>query len=305
MIPLLTIGTDCSGIEAPLQALIQLKIPFKQKWSCDIDKFARESAVANYPEPSKIYNDINSRNHSELPHVDIYVCGFPCQSFSMAGKRLGTADFRASVIISMITTIKSSKPKIIILENVCGFKSIENGKPYSELIEILGKEYNINTSIYNTKDYGLPQNRKRIYFVGIRKDIQKKEFIKPKEVKMKLLTSIVDSSLKGEKTPLKLDFLKKIRLNKDATYNIINMGFIRGNKTPIASSDFSPTLLTSEPPVIYELNRTFTIKELLQLQGFPKNFKVVVSNTQIIKQIGNSMSVCVIKQIIKEALKCI
>lgn len=120
MIPL-TIGTDCSGIEAPIEALTQLKIPFIQKWSCEIDKFARASAEANYPKPEKIYIDMLDRNDKELPHVDIYVCGFPCQSFSLAGKRLGLLDPRKSVINSMLNTIEISKPKIIILENVKGF----------------------------------------------------------------------------------------------------------------------------------------------------------------------------------------
>lgn len=299
---MITVATDCSGIEAPLQALIQLKIPYKQLWSCEIDHFARESAAANYQRPVSVYNDIMTRDHSVLPHVDLYVCGFPCQSFSLAGKRLGTLDPRASVINAMLSTINFSKPKIIILENVTGFASIEKGRPYSELIKILEKEYYIDASVYNTKDYGLPQNRKRIYFVGIRKDIRKKPFVKPKEVKMKPLTSIVDASLKGSGIPK--DKIEKIRRNPGATYNIINIYFInRNNKS---SSDFSPTLLTTlQMPFVYELNRPFTIKELLRLQGFPKNFKVVVSKTQIIKQIGNSMSVCVVKAITKEALRCI
>ena len=301
----ITIGTDCSGIEAPLQALRQLKIPYKQKWSCDIDSYARKSAEANYPKPKRIYNDIMDRNHKELPHVDIYVCGFPCQSFSLAGKRLGTADPRASVIGAMVETINQVKPKIIILENVKGFRSIEDGKPMKDLVAILEKQYNVNVSIYNTKKYGLPQNRERIYFVGIRKDVQKKDFVKPKEVKMKPLSSIVDASLRNETCSIRQNLLNKIRFNDKATYNIINMAFLYSNDSPIASNDFSPTLITMLTPYIYELNRTFTVKELLQLQGFPKNFKAVVGKTQIVKQIGNSMSVCVLKRIIKECLKCV
>lgn len=302
---MITIGTDCSGIEAPLQALKQLKIPYKQKWSCDIDKHARKSAEANYPKPDKIYHDMMDRNHRELPHVDLYVCGFPCQSFSLAGKRLGTSDPRASVIGAMVDTIKHSKPKIIILENVKGFRSIEDGVPMKDLLSILEKLYDVNVSVYNTKKYGLPQNRERIYFVGIRKDLQKKAFVKPKEVKMKPLTDIVDSSLSNENATIKQEYIDKLRLHDNIDYNIVNMNFIHSNKSPIAYRGFSSTLMTTGPPYIYELKREFTIKELLQLQGFPKKFKVVVGKTQIIKQIGNSMSVCVLKKIIKEALKCI
>jgi len=303
---MITIATDCSGIEAPIEALIQLKLPFKQLWSCEIDQFARLSSDANYPKAEQVFTDMTSRQNKGLPLVDLYVCGFPCQSFSLAGKRLGLGDPRTSVIPSMLETIKESKPKVIILENVIGFKSIDNGAPFALLLSILEKNYNVNVNIYNTKDYGLPQNRKRIYFVGIRKDVQKKEFIKPKTVKMKPIESIIDDKNKNVISPLSFDNLKKIRLNKTAKYNIINMYFILRNPSPIASADFSPTLTTiNNPPIIHELNRKFSIQELLQLQGFPKKFKVVASKTQITKQIGNSMSVCVVKKIIKEALDCI
>jgi DNA (cytosine-5)-methyltransferase 1 len=302
---MITVGTDCSGIEAPLQALIQLKVPFNQLWSCDIDKYTTLTCEANYPKPEKVYDDMVSRNNKELPHVDLYVCGFPCQTFSLAGRRLGLDDPRPSVISSMLDTVSKSKPKIVILENVTGFKSIDSGKPYALLIQELSKEYNIDASVYNTKDYGLPQNRKRIYFVCIRKDIQKKKFVKPSEVKMKSLESIIDDRVVGEKNPLKAEQIGKLRFNKDAKYNIINTGFLSWNPTPICCNLIVPTILTSKQHLIYELKRTLTISELLQLQGFPKNFKVVVSKTQIVKQIGNSMSVCVVKKIIKEALPCI
>jgi DNA (cytosine-5)-methyltransferase 1 len=296
---MITVATDCSGIEAPLQALIQLKIPYKQLWSCEIDHFARESAAANYPKPAEVYNDIITRDHSVLPHVDLYVCGFPCQSFSSAGKRLGTADPRASVINAMLSTIENSRPKILILENVTGFKSIENGKPYSELIKILEKNYFIDASVYNTKDFGLPQNRKRIYFVGIRRDLQKKVFVKPKEVKMKPLASIIDST-NISNTPMSSIYHKNLKNLKNDTKIITPYNYYS------AMGDISPTLVTGCGYFfLLRENRPFTIKELLSLQGFPKNFKVVVSKTQIVKQIGNSMSVCVVKLIIKEALKCI
>jgi DNA (cytosine-5)-methyltransferase 1 len=263
------------------------------------------SCEANYPKPEKVYTDMLSRNNKELLRPDIYVCGFPCQTFSLMGKRLGLDDPRPSVIPAMLDTILKTKPKIIILENVTGFQSIDSGKPYLLLTELLSKEYNLDTSIYNTKDYGLPQNRKRIYFIGIRKDIQKKKFVKPLPVKMKTLESIIDASITGDMMSLTEIQRNKIRINRDAIYNIVNINFINSRPYVVCSNKFSPTILTRNNYFIYELKRPFAIKELLQLQGFPKNFKIVVSKTQIVKQIGNSMSVCVVKKIIKEALNCI
>jgi DNA (cytosine-5)-methyltransferase 1 len=295
---MITVGTDCSGIEAPLQALIQLKVPFKQLWACDIDNYTRLTCEANYPKPEKVYTDMITRNNKELPHVDLYVCGFPCQTFSLAGRRLGLDDPRPSVISSMLDTVSKSKPKIVILENVTGFKSIDSGKPYALLIQELSKEYHVDASVYNTKDYGLPQNRKRIYFVCIRKDIQKKKFMKSSEVKMKPLESIINDSLVGEKIPNM--YFKNMNKIKENTKILSPWNYY-------SDVEFMcPTLTTQcSQLLIIKLKRPFTISELLQLQGFPKNFKVVVSNTQIAKQIGNSMSVCVLKKIIKETLFCI
>jgi site-specific DNA-cytosine methylase len=122
---------------------------------------------------------------------------------------------------------------------------------------------------------------------------------------MKTLESIIDASITGDAIPLTEIQRNKIRINRGPGYNIVNINFINSRPYVVCSNGFSPTILTDKPHVIYELKRPFTIKELLQLQGFPKNFKIVVSKTQIIKQIGNSMSVCVVKKIIKEALKCI
>jgi DNA (cytosine-5)-methyltransferase 1 len=86
----------------------------------------------------------------------------------------------------MLETIHFSKPKIRILENVRGFTHIEKGVPYRQLVDFLKKEnYIVNAYIYNTKDYGIPQNRERVYIVCIRKDVSIKEYIKPKPKKMK------------------------------------------------------------------------------------------------------------------------
>ena len=104
---MLRIGTDCSGIEAPIQALKQLGIPFEHKWACEIDHYARRSILANY-QPEIIYEDITKRNHSELPDIDIYVCGFPCQSFSLMGKKLGTSDPRGNIMMHCIDVIKKN-----------------------------------------------------------------------------------------------------------------------------------------------------------------------------------------------------
>lgn len=296
----LTIGTDCSGIEAPLQALKQLRIPYIQKWSCEIDKYARISCEANYPEPKKIYIDMLKRDNEELPHVDLYVCGFPCQAFSNMGKRLGTSDPRAEIIPKMIDTIYHSKPKICILENVKGFTNIEKGIPMKNLLnqlELFG--YKVYYSLYNTKHYGLPQNRERIYFVYIRNDIRKKDYIKPKECKMKSFENIlVDTKVQIGEIP---DMYKKnLGILKEQTKIITPFNYFTGIEY------VSPTLDTKcSSFYIIQQNRKLLPIEVLKLQGFSDKFNQVVSNNQLMKQIGNSMSVNVLKKIITEAILCI
>ena len=297
---ILTIGTDCSGIEAPIQALIQMKINYIQKWTCDIDKYTRMSCEANYKEPEKIYTNMLTRKNTDLPHVDIYVCGFPCQAFSNMGNRLGSKDPRAKIIPKMLNTILNSEPKICILENVRGFMNIEDGKPMEKLLKKLDElNYNVHYALYNTKNYGLPQNRERVYFVCIRKDVQKKEYKKPKHTKMKTFESILEST---KKEPGKIPSMYKKNLDK-----------IRHNTKIITPYNYyapidyiSPTLDTGCSQLyVIKQNRKLTPIEGLRLQGFKSNFKQVVSNTQLMKQIGNSMSVNVLKKIIKEALSCI
>ena len=214
------IGTDCSGIEAPIQALKQLNITFQHKWSCDNDKYVKKSIYSNY-HPELFFEDITTRNHSQLPDIDIYVCGFPCQSFSLMGKKLGTSDIRSNIMYHCIDVIKIKKPFIFILENVKNFKFIENGEPFNYLINQLNNIkdennesiYNIYPNIYNTKDYGIPQNRERIYIIGIQKSIQIDNFTIPKKLPMKPLDDfILDKTIHNSLNTKSKIILKKYNM---------------------------------------------------------------------------------------------
>ena len=300
----LTIGTDCSGIEAPIEALIQMKVPFVHKWSCDSDKFVRMSIEANY-KPEIMYEDVTKRNNGILPDVDIYVCGFPCQPFSTVGSLMGTKDDRGNIVLYCIDVIKKKTPKLFILENVKNFKSIENGRPCLALkteLESLGL-YNLHINIYNTKDYGIPQNRERIYFVGIRKDIQYTSYQVPKHVKMKALDDfIIDKRIHNVKlAPSRVLQIKK-------KYHV-DLSDLKGEYVVSPSlitnmmKDVAPTLLRRSHYLV-KYKRYLTPRECLLLQGFSRRFKIVVSDTQTINQAGNAMSVNVLKAIFRNVFKC-
>jgi DNA (cytosine-5)-methyltransferase 1 len=304
---MITIGTDCSGIEAPIEALKQLGIPFQHKWSCEIDKFARQSILANY-EPEILYEDITKRDHSQLPDVDIYVCGFPCQSFSLMGKKLGTHDPRSNIMLHCIEVIKKKKPSVFILENVKNFKFIEKGKPYNFLIDSLtnvidddGEQiYNIYSDIYNTKDYGIPQNRARIYIIGIQRDIELQYYKKPHPLPIRPLENFILDKTVSTNLVKNSNIVKNLKLLLSKTNDL---AIVTGDNFYYPLLHWCPTLTRHcSQFFINKLNRRILPKEALLLQGFSQEFNIVVSNSQIYKQAGNTMSVNVIKNIFKEIL---
>jgi len=310
----LTIGTDCSGIEAPIQALKQMKRSFRHLWACDYDKYSKESIYANYS-PETWYDNMVTRNNKTLPKtdLDIYVCGFPCQPFSLMGKKQGTKDKRGNIMMECVSVIKYKLPKIFILENVKNFKSIQNGEPFNFLIKTLEnikdpknkeKAYNIYYDVLNTRDYGIPQNRERIFIIGIKKEHQKIEngyyvdYTTPKVKKCKKLDDfIIDKKIANINISNSLQKnLNKIKGNGD--FLVTPFTFYSAMK------NFCPTLTTKCSSYYHtKYKRNLSPKECLLLQGFSKNFKQVVSNAQLYRQAGNSMSVCVLKELFKEIFK--
>ena len=195
------IGTDFSGIGSPEMALKMLGIEHEQVFACEIDKYARKSFEAIHGSPKTFYNDITERDHNEVPQLDLYCAGFPCQSFSMAGKRKGFEDVRGTLFFNVAEFIKINQPKVFILENVKGLLSHDGGKTFQTIISLLtdnggtangqmfipyfedGLGYHIYYKVLNTKDYGIPQNRERIFIVGFR---EFREFSFPKPFKLEL-----------------------------------------------------------------------------------------------------------------------
>ena len=194
------IGTDFSGIGAPEMALKYLGIDFESVFACEIDKYARKSFEQLHA-PKTFYNDITTRNHSEVEQLDLYVAGFPCQSFSMAGKRKGFEETRGTLFFNVAKFIKENKPKCFVLENVKGLLSHDKGRTFQTIVDVLsngggtqngqisldvmddGLGYHIYWKVLNTKNFGIPQNRERIFIVGF-KDFR--DFTFPKEMPLEL-----------------------------------------------------------------------------------------------------------------------
>ena len=195
---MIKVGSDFSGVGAFDQALKRLKIDYKTVYACDMDKYARQTFIHNYGEPEYYPENVYDR---EIPKesLDIYMTSPPCQSFSLAGKRKGEDDDRGVLFYNSHEFIQKNKPRYFIFENVKGLLSDSDGATFRRWITLLGGKsvngtdeafphheavpYHIYYKVLNAKNYGVPQNRERIFIIGIRDD-EDNTFRFPKEERL-------------------------------------------------------------------------------------------------------------------------
>ena len=171
---MIKLATVFSGIGAVEHALSRLKIKHEIVFASDIDKFVKQSYFANYMINEDCwYDDVYDIDGAKYKDtIDLFVGGSPCQSFSLVGKQKGLLDNRGLLVYEFIRLIKQVQPKVFIFENVKGLKSNNGGKTW----EIISKEfedlgYNIFPDVLNARDFGIPQNRERLFVVGFKNDV--------------------------------------------------------------------------------------------------------------------------------------
>lgn len=203
------VGSDFSGVGAFNQALNRLGINYEEIFACEMDKYARNTFILNYGEPQYYPTDVYER---EIPKqsLDVYVSSPPCQSFSMAGKRLGKEDKRGILFFNSYEFIQVNKPRYFIFENVRGLLSEDGGKTFQEWINMLGGKsvngvpvlfpydesvpYHLYWKVINAKHHGVPQNRERVFLIGIRDDSDNNfQFPKEEHLTKKLKDVLEDS----------------------------------------------------------------------------------------------------------------
>ena len=332
----LKIGTDFSGIGAPEQALKNLGYDFENVFFCEIDKHAARSYQAIH-ESKKYYEDITKRDHAEVEPLDLYVAGFPCQSFSMAGKRKGWAtdengqpvDKRGTLFFDVAKFIQINQPKVFILENVKGLLSHEGGKTYQTITDILtngggtlngqmcldvfddGLGYHVYAQVLNSKNHGVPQNRERIFIVGF-KDFRPFSFPIKEPLKKKLKDILEDEV--NEKYYLSDKAIQGFLKHKER-HQEKGTGFQFEPKDPEGVSNClrakqpdCPTdnyiLMSKEVGVFTDKIRRLTPLECWRLQDFPDEAfykaQAVTSDSQLYRMAGNSITVRVIQKLIKK-----
>ena len=201
------VGSDFSGVGAFDQALMRLGLSYETIFSCDMDKYARQTYIENYGEPQYYPENVYDR---DIPKesLDIYMTSPPCQAFSLAGKRKGEGDNRGVLFYNSHEFIVKNRPRFFIFENVKGLLSDDGGKTFQRWIDFLAKSVNGNPMIFpheesagyhvyhgvlNSKDYGVPQNRERVFIVGIRDDQDNNfRFPKPQHLELRLKDILED-----------------------------------------------------------------------------------------------------------------
>lgn len=243
---MIKVGTFFSGVGSPEQALVNLGIEHEIEFACDIDKYARQTYLKNF-DCKNMYDDITSLNMKDLSSVDLLVFGFPCQAFSMAGKRGGFDDTRGTLFYDALRYLQEHRPRYFIAENVKGLISHDNRKTFRTILDCLSKTenyqfqlspfdnlgYHVHYKVLNTKDFGVPQNRERIFIVGIRDD-EDNNFTFPKpfylENKLKdlLENDVDDKYYLSNKAVLKIEkskFRQKFKDHKTKYAGCITAGY--------------------------------------------------------------------------------
>lgn len=283
----------------------------------EIDKYAERTYREFFGQEEKNYGDLMKINTDDLPNFDLMIAGFPCQAFSVIGKRKGMDDLRGQIIFGLIKIMKAKNLKYFILENVKGLVNHEGGKTLQIILEELdGAGYEASPKILNSLDYGVPQMRERIYFVGIRKDLAKNNdyFEWPKPIKSPNLTEylIDDGEMEfDEKKRAYETFLKYL----DNKYNkgLVKIDNLLKEDCLVLDTRQSdlrlyrnkvPTLRTGRHGILYVRNgkfRRLSGFESLLLQGFPKSLcgrtKNKIADIYLLSQAGNAMTVSTIEAI--------
>lgn len=289
-------------------------------FSSDIDKYARETYYENFGD--KPSGDITKIDAKDIPDHDILTAGFPCQPFSLAGKRLGFLDTRGTLFFDVERIIKEKKPKAFILENVSGIVNHDKGNTLRVIENSLKNlEYDIVWKVMNSKDYGIPQNRNRWYCIGILKteNTEKKDLnlIFPNKEELQLdLESILEKNVSEvyNVSDIAIENINKhinTYIEKKDKHKVVIANNVRPSKVSFRSDGISPCLTAkmgtggNNVPIVVSEGRKFTEKECLKLMGFPENFKIKENYGQSYKQIGNSVVVNMIDKLVSNLIEYI
>lgn len=273
----------------------------------EIDKYAKQIYSKHFPN-HKNYGDITKIDETKLPDFDLFVGGFPCQSFSIAGKRGGFNDTRGTMFFEIARIVREKQPRLLLLENVKGLLSHDKGATFYTIISMLDElGYDCQWQVLNSKNHGVPQNRERVFIVGHIRGTSRPEVF----------------PFGGENSQT-IEQLNQPKHSNDRVYGANGISptlntMQGGNRQPFVAPVLTPdrpnkrqngrrfkedgepsfTLTAQDKHGIYDgaKIRRLTPTECERLQGFPDGWTEGVSDTQRYKTLGNAVTVNVIKDI--------
>lgn len=296
---------------------------FECVFSADFDVNCQKVYQNNFGEFP--FGDITQINPKDIPDFDVLLGGFPCQPFSISGKKLGFDDIRGNLFFDIFRIINKKKPRVVVLENVQHLVHHNGGKTIKVIVNSLEElGYNVSKRVLNSNEFGLPQNRERIFIIGSEKgyfDFDKLTLTKSKPLKnfldKKGNFEFLDSSEytlveSPRRQPISGLIFVGYRNKKGFTNNrTLHLSRVHRQPNRIYSVEgYHPTLTSQETngrffiylPKINKV-RKLTIDECYRIMGFPESYKKHESLGVCYKQIGNSVSVNVIKEISKGILE--
>lgn len=283
---------------AAKQAFEKLDIVGQCMFSSDIDKFAQESYEANFGE--KPFGDITKVEANDIPDFELLFAGFPCQAFSICGLQKGFEDnTKGTLFFDIARILKQKKPHAFVLENVKNLVSHDGGKTFNTIIHVLRDElgYYVDYKVLNALDFGLPQKRERIIILG-----SKIPFFMDWKFSIdnpKTLENILEKKV-DKKYFASREIVEK-RKEKHAA-KIVPSIWHENKSGNISSYPYSCALRAgaSYNYLLVNGERRLTPREMMRLQGFPEEFRIVVSDTQARKQAGNAIPVDMVEKVIEK-----
>lgn len=290
-----------------------LRMPFHNLggecvFSSEIDKYAAQTYEANYGEvPS---GDITKIEANTIPNFDILLAGFPCQAFSIAGKRKGFDDTRGTMFFEVERILEEKKPKCFLLENVKGLLNHDKGRTFEIMLDILENKlgYKVYHKVLNAKNFGLPQNRERIMIVGFKNhDI---DFKFPEELNKETRVGDILMENPDDKYTISDRIWESHQIRKERNRAKGNgFGYSLFDKNSPYTSTISARYYKDGSEILIDQSeegknpRKLTPREAARLQGYPDSFKIVVSDTQAYKEFGNSVPVNMINAVAQQMYK--
>ncbi len=311
-----TLGSDCTGLGSEALALKLCGISPLVLWGSETQAIVRRMHQASH-QSSAMTMHKDATTNVPRPPVDMYVAGFPCQSFSGAGKRQGVNDLRGCVIYHVLSRVRSLRPRLVVLENVRGLVDQHRGV-FSQVLAILSSlGYHVTWKLVNTAQHGLPQSRPRVYVVAMRSCTRPYKW--PKVLHQYVGLDRVLDNMPSKMPP---EMNPTARQNLEITRQKLKKKGVDGSRAPVmvdiqASRRFATCAVNKSPCITvarashggyYILNqmRMTSLRELGRLQGFPTWFIANLERHEFPKKeigaaIGNAMSINILCRILPRA----